>query len=356
MKVFNFGLAAIAAVLLASSVQANHLAYEGFEGVGDGTLAGTAATGQGFDGVWDITNGGGGVSTTEAAGLQYPASYPGSRVAVGGNGRVSGTAGDNAFLALDFSATTDAAVNSAPVVYMSWLAQNVAIPTSQYTGCATCPLSAGTRTTFNLAAEYPRNSGIRLNNVGGGANNALGTIGNSGNWNGGGGGAPVQSQYGDGELDPEVVDTWGAFNFNDVNNIFTGNGGTQSPPGSAAYNPAPANYDGVDHLVLRVDTTRSKYDLWVNLQADGSSDGHLSWIHTDGAVVPFVMKAFGLEAGNNSSDRAPGDMVVDEIWIADQFAFATGFRSPGAAVPEPSSIIALGGLLGLGAFVVRRRR
>ena len=354
MKVFNFGLLLAAAVILAAPAKAQLWAYEGFDGVSDGALAGSAPTGFGFDGVWDITNGGGGVSTTEAAGLSYPASYPGTNVAVGGNGRVTGTAGDNAFLALDFDAATDASVNGGNPVYMAWLAQNVATPTSQYTGCGSCPLDGATRTLFNLAAEYPRNSGVRLNNVGAGSNNALGMIGNSGNWNGGGGGAPTQSEFGDGELDPEVVDTWGAFNFNDVNNIFTGNGGTQDPPASASYNPAPANYDGVDHLLLRVDPASSTYNLWVNLQADGSSDGSLKWVHTDGGVVPFVMKALGLEAGNNSSDRAPGDLVVDEFYIGGSFASVAGFAQPSNIVPEPSTMV----LLGLGSLAlcaIRRR-
>lgn len=331
--------------LLATPAHATLFAYEGFAGVGDGALAGQASTGVGFIGnSWVITNGGGGVSTTEAAGLAYPGSYPGGNTATGGNGRVTGTTGDNAFLALNFDVFTQPQIDGASQIHISWLAQNVAQSTTDY-GL----LDAGTRTTFNLAAEYPRNSGIRINNIGGTSNNTLGTIGNSGNWNGGGGGAPTQSLYGDGEVDPEVVDTWGAFNFNDVNNIFTGNGGTQAGPGSAFYNPAAANYDGVDHLVLSINTATSTYNLQVNPQPDGSNDGELVWVHTDGAVVPFEFRAFGVEAGNDSSERAPGDMVFDEIRIADSFADAAGFNQ----IPEPS-IALLGGLGLLG--LVRRRR
>lgn len=347
MKVCNFVLALAAAALLASPAKAQLWAYESFEGgSADAALAGTSPTGAGFDGVWDITNGSGGNSMYEAAGLSYPGSYPGSNVAVGGNGRATGVTGDNAFLALDFDAATDAAVNGGGWVHISWLAQNVAQSTTDY-GL----IPPNVRLMQNFAAEYPRNSGIRLNNVGNGSNNALGIIGNSGNWNGSGGGAPTQSQFGDSELDPEVVDTWGAFNFNDVHNIFTGNNGSQSGPGSSDYNPAAANYDGVDHLVLSIDAASSTYHLQVNPQIDGSNDGELTWVHTDGAVVPFEMKAFGIEAGNDSSNRAPGDIVVDEIRIAGSFADAAGF----AQVPEPSSLAALAGLIGLGLGAVRRR-
>lgn len=362
MKMFNCGLAILAIALLASPASAAIIAYEGFDAPkqssspagtelpapNNAPLASVHSSGFGFDGGWVITNGSGGASKFQTSGLDYPASYPGSNVAVGGKGRVTGAPGDNAFLALNLDAAADAAVNSSKFVYISWLAQNV----SQSVTDAGV-LDDATRTLFNLAAEYPRNSGIRLMNNGGNSNGALGTIGNGGNWNGNN-----QSTYAVGDVGPEVVDTWAAFNFNDANNIFTGNGGKGPGVGTDPdpdYNPAPANYDGVDHLVLQVDTTKSKYDLWVNLQADGSSDGHISWIHTDGDVVPFVLKGFGLEAGNNSSDRPVGDMVVDEIYISDQFFFATGFPAP-AGIPEPSSVVALGGLLGIGAFVIRRRR
>jgi len=331
--------AALAATL-ATPAHATLFAYEGFSGIGDGTLAGTGATGSGFTGGWDITNGGGGASTTQAAGLSYPGSYPGTNTAIGGNGRVTGATGDNAFLALDLDATARFNVNNAGTVYISWLAQNVAVSTTAYG-----VLDAGTRDTFNLAAEYPRNSGLRINSVGDGSNSALGMVGNSGNWNG-----SNQSLYGDGELNPEVVDTWGAFNFNDANNIFTGNGGTGDGPGSPSYNPAAANYDGVDHLLLTVDVGGGAYNLQVNPQIDGSNDGEISWVHTDGGPpIQFVLNAIGFEAGNDSSDRAPGDLVFDEIRIADTFVDAAGF----VQIPEPS-IALLGGLGLLG--LLRRRR
>lgn len=348
MKVakFSLSLMALAAVAFTASANANHIAYEGFNsGAQDAPLSTTGATGDGFTGSWDITNGGGGASSYQSTGLSYPGTYPGSRVAQGGHGRVTGATGDSAFLALDLDAAADAEVNSASVIYISWLAQNVSESVSSQ-GI----LNAATRNTFNLAAEYPRNSGIRLMNVGNGDNSALGTIGNGGNWDGN-----DQSIFDVGDTNPEVVDTWAAFNFNDANNIFTGNGGKGPGVGTDPdpdYNPFPDNYLDVDHLVLRVDTANGLYNLWVNLQADGSSDGTISFQHTDGAVVPFEMHAFGLEAGNDSSDRPVGDLVVDEIWIADTFAAATGFAAP-ANIPEPTSaLLMVCGLAGLG---IRRR-
>ena len=347
-------LAAFAGIVMVtlacSNASAALIAYEGFNvdrGNPGGPLAGLAPTGSGFTGAWDTTNGSGGVSTYDPSGLAYPGSYTGTNVAVGGHGRATGTTGDNAFLALDFDAATDTAVNSASEVHISWLAQIVSTSTTDYTGCGTCPLADPIRDMFNLAAEYPRNAGVRLMNNGNGSNSALGTIGNAGNWNGNN-----QSVYDVGDVNPEVVDTWAAFNFNDANNIFTGNNGAGpgEPDPSPSYNPAPAHYDGVDHLVLSIDTATSSYRLQVNPQMDGTNDGEISFVHTDGAVVPFVMKAFGVEAGNDSSDRAPGDMIFDEIRIADTFLDAAGFEQ----VPEPSSLALIGMLL-VGCGALRRR-
>jgi hypothetical protein len=67
----------ITSLSAAAPASATVIAYEGFAGVSDGPLAGQAATGFGFADVWDISNGAGGASTTGAAGLAYPASYPG---------------------------------------------------------------------------------------------------------------------------------------------------------------------------------------------------------------------------------------------------------------------------------------
>lgn len=368
MKVFNCGLAILAIALLAHPANAATIAYEGFDAPlqssspsgnpvpapNGAPLSSVQNSGFGFDGGWVITNGTGAASKFETGGLQYPASYPGSNVAVGGNGRATGADGANAFLALNFDAATDAAVNSGKPIYISWLAQIRNVSTTEYDPQGNPADTDAWRQMFNLAAEYPRNAGIRLMDSGGGSNGALGTIGNGGNWNGNN-----QSQYNAGDTDPEVVDTWAAFNFNDANNIFVGNNGAGpgEPDPSASYNPAGAHYDGVDHLVLRVDPATSTYNLWVNLQADGSSDGHISWVHTDdGDLKPFVMKAFGLEGGSQNSERAAGDIQVDEIYIADQFFFASGFPSPNNTVPEPSSLAVLGGLLGFGALVLRCRR
>ena len=339
-------LAGIAIVALAcSTASATVVAYEGFDvdrGNPGSALAGLGPTGTGFTGVWDTTNGSGTASSYETAGLAYPGSYPGTHVAIGGNGRATGQSGQNAFLALDFDATADAAVNSASEIHIGFLAQMVA---QSVTDAGV--LDAATRTQFNLAAEYPRNAGVRLMNIGNGNNSALGTIGNAGNWNGNN-----QSVYNVGDVNPEVVDTWAIFNFNDANNLFTGNGGAGpgEPDPSPNYNPAPAHFDGVDHIVLSIDTLTSSYRLQVNPQMDGSNDGEVSFVHTDGGVVPFVMKAFGVEAGNDSSDRPVGDMVFDEVYIGTTFESAAGF----VQIPEPSSLTLLGILLGCAAAIRRR--
>ncbi len=361
MNKVNVSLVFSAAALLAGTytAQATLFAYEGFDApniTGTTTAApdGTAlnlvqASGTGFTGTWTVSSGSVGDSQFLSAGLAYPGTYMGTNNAVGGHGRVAGVIGSNAFVNLGIDAPTDTSINSAPNIYISFLAQIQNQTTTAYSN-----LTTDTRNTFNLAAEYPRNAGIRIMSVSASNNSALGTIGNGGNWNGGGGGVPTQSVYNSGDTNPEVVDTWAAWNFNDVHNIFTGNGGTQDGDPSANYNPAPAHYDGVDHVVLHVDTTSSTYTLWINPTPDGSSDGSLTWVHTDGDVVPFVFKAFGVEAGSGDAnlDRAPGDIIFDEILIADTFADAAGFTM----VPEPSTYAAILGLLALAFAAIRRRR
>lgn len=330
----GFGVAG----LLATSANATIFAYEGFAGVGDGALVGQAATGSGFTGSWAATNGTGAASTTESGGLAYPGSYPGSNVAVGGNGRVTGAPGANAFVALSLGAVADFQVNGASEVHIAWLAEIRNVDTDTHN-------AALDRVMWDLAAEYPRNAGLRVMADPTG-NSALGTIGNGGNWNGNN-----QSVYNVGDSNPEVVDTWAAFNFNDVNNLFVGNGGAGpgEPDPSPNYNPAGAHYDGIDHLVLSITAATSTYRLQVNPQADGSNDGEFTFVHTDGAVVPFALKRIGFEGGSEDTDRAAGDMVFDEIYIADTFEDAAGF----VQVPEPS-VALLGGLGLLG--LMRRRR
>ena len=344
-----------AAALLAgvSTSHATLFAYEGFDNpmvlgvipaTGGESLNTITASGSGFTGEWTVSNGSVANSVYEAAGLAYPASYAGDFTAAGGNGRVAGDFGVRTFINLALDGTADTAINSSSNLYFSWLAQikNVSTTDAGY-------LSDATRATFNLAAEYNVAAGVRIMNVGANNNSSLGgTIGNGGGWNAGG-----QSNWDAGDSNPEVVDTWGVWNWNDVHNIFTGNGGTKDADPSANYNPAPANYDGVDLLVLHADTTTSTYTLWVNPMADGSSDGMLSWVHTDGDVVPFVMKAFGLEAGQGvANDQPYGDIVIDEIRIADTFYDAAGFTM----VPEPSTYAAILGFLALAFAFMRRRR
>lgn len=217
--------------LLSVPAQATIFAYEGFAGAGDGALAGASASGSGFTGAWNVTNGAG-AAATEAAGLSYPASYPGTHSAVGGNGRVTGITGQNSFLALDLSATADFFVNGGGMVHIGLLAQRVGSSVT-----AVGALDAATRTQFNLASEYPRNFGFRINTVGGTSNNSLGTIGKNSDWNSNG------VTYGD--PNPLIIDTWGAGGFNDVNNLYTG-----------------ADFaDGVDHLVLTINPGNSSYRL-----------------------------------------------------------------------------------------------
>jgi len=92
-------------------------------------------------------------------------------------------------------------------------------------------------------------------------------------------------------------------------------------------------------------------ELYVNPQADGTNDGFLKFTYTDGGnPVPMDFYAFGVEAGNDSSDRPVGDFVFDEIRVADSWSDAAGI------VPEPSTYAAILGFLALAFVFVRRRR
>ncbi len=307
--------------LIATPAHAALFAYEGFSNVSaDGPLVGNPASGSGFVGnSWVATNGDGAASTVEAAGLSYPGTYAGTHTAVGGNGRATGDSG-SANVGLDFDVFTQPAIDGADAIYVSLLAQRVGDTTT-----SAGLLDAGTRTTFNLASEYPRNFGLRFLNAGTGSNSSLGTIGKGSDWNSNG------VTFGD--PNPLVIDTWGAGGFNDINNLYTG-----------------ADFaDGVDHLVLSIVPATSTWRLQVNPLPDGSNDGEINFVHTDGGVVPFEWMAFGVGGGSNSSDRPVGDFVFDEIYIADSFEEAAGFFQ----VPEPS-IALLGGLGLLG--LARRRR
>jgi hypothetical protein len=276
-------------------------AYEGFERVGDGALSGAPATGFGFEGVWWAAAGDGGDSTTAAAGLQYPPGYPGIHSAIGGHGRVTGAPGDNAFLALGLDDLAEARTHSGGEVHIAFLAEMVG-----RTVADAGEIDVATRTAFNLASEYPRNQGARLCDLAPNSTSALGTIGKGSDWNSNG------VTYGD--PNPLIIDTWGAANFNDVDRVYSG-----------------ADFaDGVDHVVVSINPATSTYRVQVNPRLDDTNDAEITFVHTDGAaVVPFLMRAFGVEAGNDSSSRPVGDMVFDEIYIAGTFRAAAGFpQSP----------------------------
>ena len=320
-----------AVVVWAAPVRAQLIAYEGFDvsGASDADpLAGLSigASSVGFVDTWTVSaSGNGGASAFRSTGLDYPASYPGSHTAIGGHGQVTGATGANAFLRLNLDAAAAATVNSSSEVFISFLAERVGTTVTD-AGL----LDAATRTANNLASEYPRNAGARImNNATPNNNSALGTIGKASDWNSNG------VMFGDPA--PVLVDTWGAAQFNDVNNLYTG-----------------ADFaDGVDHLVLSVNTSTSTYRLQVNPQADGSNDGEVTWVHTNNGVPRlFEMYGFGVEAGNDSNNRPVGDMVFDEIYVATTFEGAAGFRQ----VPEPASAAGLATALVLGLGALRRRR
>lgn len=334
MRALNFGLALLAVALIAAPSSAAIIAYEGFEDPtlyggqvdawNNAPLGGLDSTGTGFAGSWipSSTSGlnGNADSRYQTGGLDYPASYQGTNVAVGGNGRVTGMSGGNASLRLNLNTTATDWVNTEDEVFISFLAQRVG---DSVTDAGVIPDAA--RTQFNLASEYPRNFGARIMNTPTG-NNALGTIGKPSDWNSNG------VMYGD--PNPVLVDTWGLGGWNDTHKVYSG-----------------ADFaDGVDHLVLSIDTATSTYNLQVNPQVNGDNDGELTWVHTDGDPVDFAMYAFGVSAGNDSSDRPVGDMEFDEILVATSFAEAAGFEQ----VPEPTSLVALCSLLGLGALGRRR--
>jgi hypothetical protein len=312
---------------------ADLLAYEGFNvdaAFNNVPLTFVGASGTGFVGDWTLSNGNASDSVYQAAGLSFPASYPGSFSAIGGHGVNKGNTA-NSNLRLNFSAETAAAVNSAPSVYISFLGQRQG---QTVTEVGLVPDGFTTheewRTAGNLASEYPRSFGMRIM-TGAATNNnsALGTIGKGSDWNSNG------VTYGD--PNPLLIDTWGVGGYNDVNNVYTGSDFT----------------DGTDFVVVHVDTATSTYSIWINPQADGSADGKLVFQHTNGGVQrAFSMYAFGVEAGSASSNRPASEWVFDEIRIATTFDSAAGFTM----IPEPSVLSVLAGLLAIGGLTLRRRR
>ncbi|WP_425399408.1 PEP-CTERM sorting domain-containing protein [Aeoliella sp.] len=330
MKMFNCGLAILAIALLATQAKADLFAYEGFDPAGatpDQDLVGTAngATSMGFTGGWVLTNGGNGASAWRDAGLSYPGTYAGTNTAVGGHAQNTGT-NVNSRIASAFNATADAAINSAEIVWMSWLAERVGPTTTEYG-----VIPEGDRLLFNRLSEYPRNFGMKIGMEAVNNNGDDGQIGKGSDWNSTG------EVYGV-DTPPHLVDSWGVNDFEDVDAVYTG------------------EYfdDGTDHIVLSVYPASSTFALWINPAAGDAPD--YSFQHTDeGTLQEFVMHAIGFDAGSDSGDRAPGDWVVDEIRIGDSAMDVAGLSLP-TVIPEPSSLVALGGLIGLAGLARLRRR
>jgi len=306
----------ISAAALLAGVSVSHatvFAYEGFDSpdlkVAPGTAAPdltpldqVSASGSGFTGGWIVSNGAVQDSVYKTAGLDYPAGYPGSHVAVGGSGYNAAIADNSTHSRLRLDLATPFELGYSGTVYVSWLGQRTG-PTS---------------TTY--ANLYPRPAGARLMN-GATGNSAMGGIESSG------GGGYTADQM-----------TWGAWGWNDTNGLLSGE----------------PSYDGVDQLVLSLNFDTSRVRLWVNPQTDGSSDGYLTFIWTDGDVKDMALYAFGIEANAGDAGDQPrphAEWAFDEIYVADTFEDAAGF-----AIPEPSTYAAVIGLLALGLVFYRRRR
>ena len=324
----------------ASVVNADIFAYEGFNSpniVGtsvpapDGTALNlVSASGPGFSGAWTVANGAVENSVYESAGLSYPAYYAGAGgtyTAVGGNGRNATVSANNSRLRLDFDATAYSAIGGAGDIYLSFLAQRVGPTTSEHN-------PALDRDTNELVSEYPRGFGFKLMDAATG-NSDAGKIGKGSWWNA------------DGETYPETVggmaDTWSLAEFNDLNRAYSG--------GNFA--------DGVDLVVLkisRIGATGTNLALWVNPVSDGTNitswDGFVTGEWTDGGPQVLDWYGVGLDSGSQNTDRAGADWVVDEIYVANSFAEATGLP-----VPEPSTYALIFGILAaVGVFFHRRRK
>lgn len=296
-------------------------AYEGFDSPNYTLLPGTpvtpdttldlvAASGSGWTGGWTVSNGNSADSVYQSAGLSFPASYPGTFTAVGGNGLNKGN-GSNSMLRLNFDPATATAVNSSGVVYVSFLGQHTA-PVTPPNGVT------GAFTDERYQNPYPRNAGVRFVNVdSANHNNSMGMIGMNGS--------------------NAENNGWGTWGWKDTHAIMSGADMRDNP----------------DFVVVELDFTNSHVQYWINPQADGTAEGMHSFDYTDGGTpVVMALYGFGVEAGSNSSDRQPGEWVFDEIRVASSFDEAAGFTM----VPEPSTYAAILGFLALAFVYVRRRR
>lgn len=140
--------------------------------------------------------------------------------------------------------------------------------------------------------------------------------------------AKVMANYA--EVENEVVPADGDFNDDNVVNLadyalWRNNLG--APEGTLPNVGGLVGSIGVDH-----------YNLWKsNFGAEG---GEMEIVDPSN----FTQAAIGIGAGNDSSSRAPGEMIVDEIRIGLTWGSVTPHTAAGAAiagarVPEPSSLL-----------------
>lgn len=317
----KIGTGALVLALAPAAAQAQTFAYEGFNNPSingvpsvsapdNTTLPGIAPSGSGWSGTWTVSNGNSNDSVFKSAGLSFPASYPGSYTAVGGSAINKGNTA-NSMLRLNLDAGVAASVNSGQPIYVSFLGlrQGQVTPETGLDGLA----APGT-----YMNPYPRNAGARFpSQVAANNNTSLGLFGGNGN--------------------AAENNGWGAWGFKDTNGLMSG---------------APFTAEA-DFIVARLNPANSQITIWVNPQLDGTADGMVSFINTDGGnPVNISLYAFGVEAGSGNASRAPGEWAFDEIRIAGSFADAAGFT----AVPEPTTYAAMFGLLALGVVAIRRRR
>lgn len=326
-------LAALGCLAAAPSAHATLFAYEGFNNntvtglpfpAPDNTsLPQVGVSGTGFT-AFVQSNGNTNKSVYTTTGLEYPDSYTGSFTAVGGNGINAfdpANPGQNSMVRLNFTTDVAATVNASEKVYVSLLAIRTGEVTPD-TGLS------GTDPVGTYGNPYPRNAGVRfLSSPTANNNSSIGMIGTNGNDAG---------AYG-----------WGAWGWKSVN------GNTASSPVNTV---AGTGMDGaVDFLVVEFDKLTNTVSYWVNPQADGTSDGYVSFVYVDGAnLASMNFYGIGFEAGSQNASRAGGSWEFDEIRVADNWLEAAGFEM--MAVPEPSTAALAAGALGLGLVALRRRR
>ena len=310
------------AASLATTASAQLLAVESFVdpqlnvapvAAADGSALGIlAATGFGFEN-WQVTNKGvAGDSRYTVAGLSYPANYDGGVTASGGSAIIDATSAGNATHSIKFIQSVQDTVAGASSYYFAFL------------GGRTGLTSTSTAAPINETALYPRNFGIRyLNSAGNSNSNSnLGVVGSAGGWS-------------------QSTDTWGQWGAKDTHGL------------SSSENIA----DGTDLIVVGVNNTGagSVISIWTNPDSTtGAAD--ISFSLTDGGnPLILALTGLGTEAGGLSGDRQPAVWNLDELRVGLTAGDTIGLSNL-VAVPEPSVLGLLFGVLGLGFVAIRRRR